>query len=192
MPAIAKTTRSDIILTARTIVEELGVDSLTMVEVAKRVGIRGPSLYKHFSDRTLLLREVETETFRDLGRTLAQATQSIDALAEAYVGFARRHPARYGLLFSMGLLDDAEAVKVRTEAARPVFAILAQLLGNEHEALLRARVITSFLHGYVSMEAAGAYRLGGTTDGIVSAGLAFILPEVFKRDRPGVDDLRGV
>ena len=41
----------EIVDAARTLLEEEGLDALSMRRLADRIGIRAPSLYKHFADK---------------------------------------------------------------------------------------------------------------------------------------------
>jgi hypothetical protein len=79
-------------------------------------------------------------------------------MAAAYRAFALAAPRPYALILTTA---DAENDALRAEVVRPVLNILARRLGDPDAALARARGVTAFLHGFVCMEAAGAFRLGG-------------------------------
>jgi AcrR family transcriptional regulator len=178
VPAVPKTSRQAIVKAAQALIEEGGVDALSMVDVAARVGIRSPSLYKHFSDKTELLRAVETETFAELGELLEAAGPDLFKVAEAYLDFARTYPGRYGLLFSLRALESERAIEVRLSAQRSVLQGLTSVLGTPEAALLRSRVVTAFIHGYALMGAAGAFRMGGDTEAVFPAGMSLLMPEI--------------
>ena len=180
MPTPPKTSSAKIIAAARDLIGEHGLEALTMQAVAQRVGVRGPSLYKHFDDRAALLREVETAVVADLEAVMIQVPTSLDdlsalrAIAAAYRTFAREHPATYSLIFGLHS-GDAAAEQARRRALQPALQRLESYLRDRNQAFIRARVLTSFLHGFVSMEAAGAFRLGGDIEQAFQAGLALLL-----------------
>lgn len=164
MPTPAKTSPAGIVDAAYALVAADGPDGLTMHAVADRVGVRPPSLYKHFRDRAALLHAVEAEVLLRLQACLAAAAGGLDdeaalrAMATAYRRFALAAPRPYALILSTA---DAANDALRAEVARPLLDILARRLGDADTALARARGVTAFLHGFVGMEAAGAFRLGG-------------------------------
>jgi AcrR family transcriptional regulator len=66
-----------------------------MRAIAERVGIRAPSLYKHFSDKDDLEIAMIAEGFRETARVFAAAIAGDDplaGLAAAYRGWALQHP----------------------------------------------------------------------------------------------------
>jgi AcrR family transcriptional regulator len=153
----------------RDLLEAGGLDAVTMQAVAERVGVRGPSLYKRFPSRAALIAAIGTSVADDLGRRLAPletATDAADGLrsvADTFRAFARDNPRAYELLF-MNLPSEARVPAERNAAAvAPLVGLASRLVGQEH-ALEAARLLTAFAHGFVSMELAGAFRLGGDVD----------------------------
>jgi AcrR family transcriptional regulator len=168
-PARARTTRAAIVVEARGLLETGGLDAVTMQAVADRVGVRAPSLYKHFAGRAALIRAVAEDVVEDLDRAIAPATRSADPIeavriaANNYRAFARRSPGAYQLLFSRLLPQARPTAESNAAGAAGVLRLAERLVGSEH-ALEAARLFTAFVHGFVSMELAGAFRLGGHVD----------------------------
>ena len=169
-PTPTRTSRAQIVAAARTLLEEEGLEAVTMAAVAARVGVRPPSLYKHVRDRGALLEAVAADAAGELGRVLAGAAAGeadpdarVAALANAYRAFAHRAPRAASILFIDLGPGTGAPLDVAAEAARPVVEAAAALVGPA-EALSAARVLTSFAYGFTSMEGVGAFRLGGNVD----------------------------
>ena len=178
-PAPARTSTDAIVAAARRILEADGLSSVTMRSVAEAVGVKGPSLYKRVPDRAALLRAVSESVVADLTRTMARATESGDpradlrAAAVAYRTFVLRNPNGYRLLFA----DLAEAnpdPSALAAAGRAVVNAMARLAGPS-DALEGARTFVAWAHGFVTMELAGAFRLGGDLDAAYAFGIEAIL-----------------
>jgi AcrR family transcriptional regulator len=180
MPARPKTSEAEIIAATRNLLEQRGSEGFTMGDIAAAVGVRAPSLYVRFRDRSALLSAVQIGLWRELEQALRRASRSPDPLrtltaqARAYRGFARAHPRGYALMFDPGAERTEEGQAARAAAAAPALPAFAALVG-EREALSAARVLTPFLHGFVSMELAGAFRLGPGIDEAFERGVAIIL-----------------
>jgi AcrR family transcriptional regulator len=135
------------------------------------VGVRPASLYKHVRDREALLVAVGEETTLELASILAAAAgapgddpeRRLGSLADAYRRFAARSPRAAALLFADLGPGTGITVELSALAAKPVIEVAAALAGPA-DALPAARVLTAFVHGFTSMEAAGAFRLGGDVD----------------------------
>ena len=183
MPAVAKVSDEEILRAARRIVDRDGVAALSMQAVADTVGVRAPSLYKRFADRAALLGAVQRQLFAELGERLELAAArpgpqlALRAMADAYRAFARAHPHLYALMFSSGIPRDAAGDAARQAAAQPILSRLRDRVGLDR-ALPTARVLTAFVHGFVSMELAGAFRLGGDVDEAFAHGLGLLLSSI--------------
>jgi len=170
-PTPARTSRARVVDAARALLEEGGPEAVTMAAVAQRVGVRAPSLYKHIRDRAALLDAVAIDAAEELGRTMtvtsagagADPGSRIAALAVAYRAFARRSPRSAAVLFADLGHGTGAPVEVAARAAAPVIDAAALLVGPE-AALAAARVLTSFVYGFTTMEQAGAFQLGGSVD----------------------------
>jgi AcrR family transcriptional regulator len=179
-PAPARTSVAAIVDATRRILEADGLGDVTMRSVAEAVGIKGPSLYKRFPDRAALLRAVAESVVRDLAETMARAVETDDARTDlraaaiAYRAFVLRNPNGYRLLFA-GLPSDASPDAASLAAlGEPVVRAMTRLTGAS-EALEGARTFVAWAHGFVSMELAGAFRLGGDLEAAYDFGIASIV-----------------
>lgn len=180
MPAHPKTTDAQIVQAARHLVECAGLDGFSMNDVAESVGIRAPSLYGRFKDRASLLGAVELQVCAELAGLLGKSIIANDpeatlmAQAQAVRRFAKRNPNSYSLLFDIRSVPTKEGASARAAALAPLIPSLAALVGKEH-AFAAARVLVPFLHGFISMELANAFRLGKGVNAAFENGVSTIL-----------------
>ncbi|MEU8241172.1 TetR/AcrR family transcriptional regulator [Actinoplanes missouriensis] len=177
MPTPERTSLDEIITAARAILEADGLDRLTMQAVAERVGVRAPSLYKRVRNREALISLVAKATVEDLGAQLHAVPRTADPradlaeLARAFRSFAHARPAGYRLILGW----TPEAVPTDTdmlaEASAPVLEVTAELAGPD-QALNAARLFTAWGNGFISMELAGAFNLGGDVEAAFEYGIA--------------------
>ena len=181
-PAPARTSTDAIVAAARRILESGGLPAITMRDVADAVGVKGPSLYKRVPDRAALLRAISESVIDDLGRAMSRATESDDpradlrAAAIAFRAFVLRNPNGYRLLFT-DLGDANPDASTLAALGEPVVNATTRLAGPS-EALEGARTFVAWAHGFVSMELAGAFRLGGDLDAAYAFGIEAILDGV--------------
>ncbi|WP_447913491.1 TetR/AcrR family transcriptional regulator [Microbacterium phyllosphaerae] len=158
MPTPERTSLVAIVAAGRDILESAGPAGLTMQAVAERVGVRAPSLYKRIRDRDALMTAVAEASAEELTSRLESAGDELAALAAVYRGFAHEHPESFRLLFTAAAPEESLH---RTSA--PVLRACTRLVGPEH-ALGAARLFTAWATGFLQMELAGAFRLGGDVD----------------------------
>ncbi|GAB3807821.1 hypothetical protein GCM10028798_32960 [Humibacter antri] len=168
MPAPTRTTNDEILTAAVRLVEEGGPDALTMKAVAARVGVQPPSLYKRVQGREHLLGMVAERAASDVAAVLDEAQgaagenplNGVIAMARSLRRFAHEHPRLFGLIFA-ALPDAARPSRdVLARASAGVVAAGGRLAGPER-ALDAARTVTAWAFGFLTMELAGAFQLGG-------------------------------
>jgi AcrR family transcriptional regulator len=138
--------RDEILEVAVTVLEEAGPEALTMRELADRMGIRAPSLYKHVKDKDDIIAGVQERALLDLARHLSSSTgQGLLALSEAYRSWARAHPRLYEVATRRPLARERIAAGVEDAAAAPLVTAVG---GDEHV----ARALWALAHGLVDLE----------------------------------------
>lgn len=186
MPTPARTSRSEIVAAARRILEAHGPDQLTMHAVAHAVGVRGPSLYKHVRDRADLMHLISNAAAAELGYRLdaaavtGQPRADLAAMARAYRTFAHDYPNTCSLLFAPVPEDWRIDAELNEQLTGKILLRVASLSGAEH-ALDAARLLVAWLHGFVTMELAGAFRLGGDIDAAFDFGIHTLTAAISKR-----------
>ena len=181
MPAHAQTSTAAIVAAGRRLLEERGVEALTMQDVAVAVGVRAPSLYKRVSGRSDLLRLILEDVADELTAMTDAAAGSGDpaadlrAMAAAYRRFAHSNPVAYTLMYAPQAPPGATERSARSSA--PLLRVVAELAGPQHM-LLAARMIVAWANGFIMMELAGAFRLGGDIEQAWSFGLDQVLAAI--------------
>jgi AcrR family transcriptional regulator len=185
MPAHAQTSTDAIVAAGRRLLEERGADALTMRDVADAVGVRAPSLYKRVRDRTDLFRLILEDVTDELAEAMDAAAGSGDpvadlrAMAEAYRAFAHANPVAWGLLISPQPQPGATERSVRISAT---LLLTVAALAGERDALLAARTLVPWVQGFVTMELAGTFRLGGDVEQAWRFGLDHLLIAIRRPD----------
>ena len=99
---------ADVIRAARTALERDGAADLSLRGVAKATGVYPAAVSHHFGDREGLLAALAIDGFEQLIGALEAATgpgttapaDGVRKMLEAYLEFARRHPAVFAVMFS--------------------------------------------------------------------------------------------
>lgn len=117
---------NEILTTARAVMREQGVAALNLNEVARRVGMRTPSLYEYFDGKMALydaLFALGVRLFRDQTATLFSAeltpSEQLCAAIETYMRFAQENPELYQLVFERPVpgFEPSEASMMESLAA---------------------------------------------------------------------------
>jgi AcrR family transcriptional regulator len=94
---------AEVVETARRLLEEEGGDALTMRRLADEIGIRAPSLYKHFANKQEVEAALVDDAFAEMGAALHRAVERpgrrdvVASLLAAYRHVALGSPHLYRL-----------------------------------------------------------------------------------------------
>ncbi len=165
-------TRDILVATARTYLDEHGLEGLTLREVARQAGVSHGAPLRHFPSLAALCSVVATQGFRELYDEVARrmetlgpgatAEERLRAAGQGYVAYAVANPGPYSLMFRPDRCDPADA-----ELQRSGQAAFAQLLfcvaeaqaegwrPDDHTAEL-AGVVWAAVHGLASLSIQGS------------------------------------
>ena len=169
MSAPERTSYAEIVAAGRELLESSGLAGVTMQAVADQVGVRAPSLYKRIRDRQALLVAVAGATVDDLANRLEVIGPDVRALICEYRAYAHERPEGFRLMFSAIVPQE-----VLERAVAPILEATTAIVGQE-EALDAARLVTAWATGFLQMELAGAFRLGGDVNQAFTYGLDHLL-----------------
>lgn len=158
--------------TALDLLEEQGPEGVSMRAIAERIGIKAPSLYKHFRDKEALEVALIAAGFEGMTGAFTEALapdpdDPLDALAGAYRRWALEHGHLYRLVTHRPIPRERLPAGVEQAAAAPVVEVAR---GDEN----LARALWAFAHGMTSLELAGRFPPTADLDAAWHAGLEAI------------------
>lgn len=139
------------------LIEEKGVQALTLREIGARVGVSRAAPYRHFRDKAHLLDEICEAGFAQFADALEEARKSaqpdfasrLSAMGAAYVRFAAEHRAHFEVMF--GPVDHAQN---SAQGARAFGILLDTIREGQECGVVRAgdpsvlaRFVWSTVHG---------------------------------------------
>lgn len=110
--------RAQLIEATRALVEEKGPDNFSVSEACRRAGVSTAAPYKHFKDKTEMLREVAMSGMIRQSEQMQQeiaphpdgSQARIIALGRVYIRFATTEPGVFRLMFTWSGDDEADDV----------------------------------------------------------------------------------
>jgi len=179
----SKTDREAILRTALEIVETQGWSALSMRELARKLGLRASSLYHHFSDRNAIENALGAKASISLLLALKSASAGqkgkarIQSLSTAYVDFATHNQVLYHLIAGVPTSSDTHP------DGKALWNLLLDAVGaltGDKDDTSAVVALWAFLHGYVTLEAAGKFGSSGAEGGL-ERGLSALLTGLAKK-----------
>ncbi|MEU1239302.1 WHG domain-containing protein [Micromonospora parva] len=155
---------------AARLADEVGFSQLTLAALANRLGVALPSLYKHVRGADALAQKLAALATAELATEMTTAAvgrsggDALRAMANAYRGYAHRHPGRYPATQRVPDPADPEHVEAGERAVGAVVAVLRGYGLTGDDAVDATRALRSALHGFVTLEAAGGFGLPRDVD----------------------------
>ncbi len=116
------------------LIEEAGVQALSMREVARRAGVSHQAPYHHFGDKAAILAALAAEGFAEMAAAMRRAAgrettpqKRVEAIGRAYIRFALARPALFKLMFQSELVAIEAHDKAQSQAM-DAFGFLVSLI----------------------------------------------------------------
>ena len=156
-------TKEIIVSEAIACIEDSGQPAVSLHELARRLGIKTPSLYNHIRNTRELQYEVMRYAIDQFVANQKEATEgkqtdeAVRAFAHAYYTFASQHRGLYRLIMSMPSEKDERAKEMALPLLDTVVEILRGYGLGEEEVAHWQRVFRAILHGFISQEDLGYF-----------------------------------
>ena len=180
-------TANSIVDKAVEIVEEIGLDNLTMQALAGRLHVKAASLYNHISSIEEIRCAVTRLAMQQLESTLRNAAvgragrDALQAAAFAYYRFAKQKPQLYKTFIRSAALENAEIDETRKGVVWTVWQILCSYNYGQEDLLHFIRAFRSMLHGFISLEAEGFFKYPVSAEESFSVMVADFIDSVERR-----------
>ena len=161
---------ADVLVTAAAeLADEIGFENLTIGVVARRFGVKEPSLYSHIRNAQDLRIRVAARALTELADRITDALAgrsgraALAAFAAAYRAYAKEHPGRFAAARMTGMTvpSDSPAVDTAVGAARRHSDLTRALLRGyalgEPAETDAVRLLGATIFGFVTLEAGGSY-----------------------------------
>ncbi|MER7734785.1 WHG domain-containing protein [Streptomyces erythrochromogenes] len=145
--------------------DEVGLDRVTMSQVARRLGVKDASLYAHVRNLEdlrgrIALLAADEKTIRIAEATSGRAgREALVAFADAWREYAHAHPGRYAATQAPIRIDPELAANAAgpRRAVELTYGMLRGYGLAEPDLTDAVRLLRSTFHGFVALEAAGGF-----------------------------------
>jgi AcrR family transcriptional regulator len=154
---------------ALAVVDDSGIEALSLAAVAARAGVAPPSLYKHVSSLHALRELMADRIMRQITATFAEAImgrsrdEAVEALMRAYRAFVKTHPGRYELVPA----DPLHHPGLAGAATAMLGVFVAVMRGydmGEADSTHAIRRLRAAVHGFADLEARGGFGMAADVE----------------------------
>ncbi|WP_435167687.1 TetR/AcrR family transcriptional regulator [Falsirhodobacter sp. 1013] len=182
--------RQALVEAALALIAEKGPQGFTLSEAAKLADVTPAAVYRHFAGRDELIVEVARQGYDIFGALMTfafdegrpSALAAFEAVARAYLAFARKYPGHYMAMFESGIsvqrhADLAKAAETCTAVLEQAAARLSVHIPPEKRpppAMFSAHV-WALSHGVVELFTRGDARSPFPAEDLLEAGIGIYL-----------------
>ena len=152
---------------ARAILEEEGLDALSLRSVARRAGVSHAAPYRHYASREALLAEIAVEGYAELREEIAKAAAApggkpdrIAYIGSAYMRFAVQHVGLMRLMFGSELLNRTQFPELAKASD-----LIGQDIGIAVEDPILGLAAWGAIHGLATLVLENVLDLGQSVSG---------------------------
>lgn len=156
--------KNTIIAAAANIADEKGIANVTLKVLASELGIKSPSLYKHFSGGLdELNKELMLYGWRSLEGEITKAAigkakdDAITAICYAYRNFVSRHKGLFEAMQWYNMYQSKEHLQATQGTIVVLFQVLEAYGLTEEQKVHCVRMLRSFLQGFSAIESHGGF-----------------------------------
>lgn len=149
---------------AAELAEEKGLENVSLLQVAEKLGVKSPSLYNHLSGVQELSSGIAKLAIARLESTIRNAAvgrskeKALMAIAVAYRKFAKESPELYKAILRFPDYSDSGVQEAGHAVVRILYQVMEPYHYSKEETIHFVRGFRSTLHGFVSLEEAGFFQ----------------------------------
>lgn len=151
--------------TSAELAEDVGLENITLLKLAIKLGVKTPSLYNHINGLKDIYVGLATLAMERLGAVVRDAAigksneEAIIAIANEYRRFAKECPELYKAIIKSPKLHDSQVKEAGHIFVNIIYKVLEGYKYSEEDSIHIVRGLRSIMHGFVSLEAAGFFKL---------------------------------
>jgi AcrR family transcriptional regulator len=161
MPRAGLTTDA-VVDIALALVDEKGLEALSLAAVADRAGVATPSLYKHVGSLAVLRELMAVRVIRQITEMSAGVVmgrsrdEAVTALMTAYRAYVLANPGRYAL-FPLDPLRRPGTAQAGQELLAIFVAVMRGYGLDDEQATHAIRRLRAAVHGFADLESGGGF-----------------------------------
>ncbi|MBE1604513.1 WHG domain-containing protein [Actinopolymorpha pittospori] len=163
---MAPGTREKLIEVATRLLDEGGVEAVTLREVGRLAGVSHNAPYKHFASKETLLAAIAASELTRLNTVLTETTKrrrtpetALRTAMHRYVTWALEHPERFRLIFGRWSIESAELGEAAHLAQTTFVSMVAAAQDSgalpEGDPVRLASLLRALAHGAADLASAG-------------------------------------
>ncbi|MGG0657478.1 WHG domain-containing protein [Rummeliibacillus pycnus] len=147
------------------LIDEKGLDQLSISLLAKELNIRPPSLYNHVNSLSELKQALAIQGLHKLHQYMMKAAigksgdEAIRSISKSYVQFVRVHPGLYDATNRFTHSEDIELQQAQKMIVDLVLQVFEFYHLQQDMAIHMVRGLRSILHGFTSIEQMGGFGI---------------------------------
>jgi len=149
---------------AAELAEKIGLDHITLKQLAEKLEIKPPSLYNHLKGLNELIEGLAQLAIKKLEIVLQNAAtgkskeEAFIEIAHAYRKFAKENPELYKSILKIPVSEDKTLQEEGLDVVRILYKVMEPYHYSNEDIIHFMRGFRSALHGFVSLEDAGFFK----------------------------------